>query len=36
MNAASRFFNDQYLYSIEADVAFDAGMWQLIYGSVTA
>lgn len=31
-----RFFKDQYAYSIEADFDVKPGLWQCIYGSVTA
>lgn len=36
MTADSRFFQDKYFYSLEADVALVPGAWQLSYGSVTA
>jgi phage major head subunit gpT-like protein len=36
MTSDSRFFTDQFYYSLEADIGFGAGIWQCCYGSVTA
>lgn len=36
MTGEARFVNDEFRWSIEADIAPAAGLWQTIYGSVTA
>lgn len=36
MNSAQRYFNDEYHFAIEADIKPAAGLWQCVYGSVTA
>jgi len=36
MNSEARFLRDEYLYSVEGDLGFGAGLWQVVGGKIAA